>query len=210
MIGSEKIAIEDQSIGVKYDEKTKKLLLQIGKKGAENAAQALSEMVSKEIGIEVPSLHFISPIDIPKILKSHGLQTVVIIEQLSHNLECDLILVFTLEEAKKLVDLILETVAMEGIEDYMVLEELGNILLGNFINALSDLTNTILKPSPPAHIVDYFDAILDNYVTRLLFDDKNATLFDTHLTCAGTDIKGMILMFLDDDFQNKISDEFDK
>ncbi len=185
MIGKEEMDIGKGSFKEEDTEKAKKLLLQIGEKGAKNAAKALSDMISQEIAIEVPSLHFISPMDIPRILKSHGLQTVVIIEQLSQNLECDLILVFTLEEAKKLVDIVLKTLGLEDIDDIMVLEEMGNILIGNFITALSDHTNTILKPTPPTHLVDYFDAILDNYVTRLMFEEKNATLFDTHLTWAG-------------------------
>lgn len=186
------------------EEKTLSILREIGERGAVKAADALSELIFQDITIEVPAVHVVSPIEIPEILQSHGLSTVVIIEQLSRNLECDIILVFTLEEAEKLVKLLLDTVGMEDIGEYQVLEEIGNILIGNFINALSDHTQSILKPTPPTHMVDYFDAILDNYVTRLMFEDKNATLFDTRLKCSGTNVNGLILMFLDEDYQSKI------
>lgn len=180
------------------------ILREIGELGAKKAASALSGLILKEIKIEVPSLRIVSPMEIPEILQSHGLQTVVIIEQLSRNLECDIILVFKIEEARKLVDLLLETVELGDIGEYQVLEEIGNILIGNFINALSDHTRITLKPTPPTHMVDYFDAILDNYVTRLMFEDKDATLFNTKLNSSGVDINGLILMFLDEEFQESI------
>ena len=191
------------------EERTLSILREIGERGAVKAAEALSGLIFQEISIEVPAVHVVSPMEIPDILQSHGLSTVVIIEQLSTNLECDIILVFTIEEAEKLVKLLLDTVGIEDVGDYQVLEEIGNILIGNFINALSDHTKSILKPTPPTHMVDYFDAILDNYVTRLLFEDKDATLFDTRLQCSGTDVNGLILMFLDEEYQSKIIDMYD-
>lgn len=185
-------------------EKTKTFLRELGSIGASKAANALSDMIMQDISIEVPGIHMVSPIEIPEVLQFHDLQTVVIIEQLSQNLECDLILVFTIDEAKKLVRLLMETVGMEGIDEFEVLDEIGNILLGNFINAFSDFTEITLKPTPPTHLVDYFEAILNNYVTKLMYQEKQATLFDTSLKCGETDIKGLILMFLSDEFQNSI------
>ncbi len=208
MIESEKVEIRHEMIAGE-DERTLSILREIGERGAIKAADALSGLIFQEISIEVPAVHVVSPMEIPDILQSHGLSTVVIIEQLSSNLECDIILVFTVEEAEKLVKLLLDTVGMEDIGEYQVLEEIGNILIGNFINALSDHTKSILKPTPPTHMVDYFDAILDNYVTRLLFEDKNATLFDTRLKCSGTDVNGLILMFLDEEYQSKIIDMYE-
>lgn len=203
MINSENIEIEQEMI-LGNEERTLRILREIGERGALKAAEALSGLIYQDITIEVPAVNIVSPMEVPDILQSHGLSTVVIIEQLSRNLECDIILVFTIEEAEKLVKLLLNSVGIEDVGDYQVLEEIGNILIGNFINALSDHTKSILKPTPPTHMVDYFDAILDNYVTRLLFDDKNATLFDTRLKCSGTNINGLILMFLDEEYQSKI------
>lgn len=210
MIEYESQSLEQNEILRQKKNRTESILREVGELGAKNAASALSGLIQKEITIEVPSLNIVSPIEVPEILQSHGLQTVVIIEQLSRNLECDVILVFKIEEARKLVDILLETMDLGGIEEYQVLLEIGNILIGNFINALSDHTRIPLKPTPPTHMIDYFDAILDNYVTRLMFEEKNATLFDTRLLCSGVDIDGLLLMFLDDEFQESIVTEYNQ
>jgi len=186
------------------DEKIKNILVKLGQDGAKEAANALSEMIFQEISIEIPRVHIVSPIEVPNVLDFHDFQTVIIIEQLSRNVDCDIILVFTIDEAKKLAKILLESVGVEEVGDFEVLEEIGNILIGNFINTFSNFTGATLKPNPPRHIVDYFEAILDTYVTKLIYQDRRATLFDTKLTCSGTDINGMILMFLSEEFQEKI------
>jgi len=180
------------------------LLLNLGRRGADDAAKALSEMIFKNISIDVSRVHMVSPIEMPHLLESHELQTVVIIEQLSQDLDCDLLLIFSIEESENLVKLFLEAMGIEGITQEEVMQEIGNILLGNFLNAFSNQLQLLLKPTPPRHYVDYFNAIIESYVTRLLYEEKNATLFDTSLRCAGVNIKGLILMFIGEDFKDKI------
>jgi chemotaxis protein CheC len=185
-------------------EKISKLLGELGSIGSVNAANALSEMILQDITIEVPGVYMVDPIEVPEILQIHGLQTVVSIEQMSRDMEIDVILVFTVEEATKLAKLLMDAVGMDGIDEMDVLDEIGNIMLGNFINAFSDYTDVTLKPTPPTHLVDYFDAIISNCVTNLMYQDIQATLFDTKLKCGGTDIEGLILMFLNEEFQETI------
>ena len=185
-------------------DKIRKVLGDLGSTGATNAASALSDMIFQDITIDVQGVYMVDPIEVPGILQMHGLETVVSIEQKSRDMECDLILVFTTEEATKLAHLVMETTGMEDIDEMDVLDEIGNIMLGNFINVFSDYTDVTLKPTPPSHLVDYFDAIINNCVTNLMYQDIQATLFDTSVKCGGTDIEGLILLFLNEEFQETI------
>ncbi len=190
------------------DQKKIRIILEdLGRIGATNAANALSDMIFQDITIEVQGVYMVDPIEVPEILQIHGLQTVVSIEQKSRNMECDLIIVFTTEEATKLAKLVMDAVGMDSIDEMDVLDEIGNIMLGNFINTFSDYSDVTLKPTPPTHLVDYFDAIINNCVTNLMYQDIQATLFDTSVKCGGTDIEGLILLFLNEEFQEIILDK---
>jgi chemotaxis protein CheY-P-specific phosphatase CheC len=185
-------------------ERISTILSDLGGKGAKSAAKALSDLILQEITMDVPRVLMVDPIEIPEILPFQGQQTVFIIEQMSREHDSDIVLVFTVDEAKKLVNIVMENLGLDEIDVLDVLDEIGNILLGNFVNPFSDHIDEAIKPSTPAHIVDFFDAIINNYVTKLMYQDIQATLFDTSLKCGETDIKGSILMFLDEELQDEI------
>jgi len=181
------------------------ILNEIGSMGAGNAATALSDLIERKISINVPQIHVVSPVRIPDILKFYDLETVVVIEQLSANLDCDILLVFPVGEARKLVRILTEDMMVEeGPDDYSVIDEVGNIIIGNFLNAISDFTGIPLLPAPPIHIVDLFDAILDVFLARISMEDREAILFDARMKCEDEDIYGAMLMFISKSLQERL------
>ena len=192
---------EDESVPVSGLD----ILNEIGSMGAGNAATALSDMIERKISINVPKIHVVSPVRIPDILKFYDLETVVVIEQLSVNLDCDLLLVFPVEEARKLVRILTEDmIGDEGSDEYSVIDEVGNIIIGNFLNAISDFTGIPLLPAPPVHIVDLFDAILDVFLARISMEERDAILFDARMRCEDDDIYGAMLMFISKSLQERL------
>jgi chemotaxis protein CheC len=185
-------------------EKICTILGELGGKGSLRAADALSGLMLQDITMDVPRVFMVDPMEIPEVLEFQGLQTVFIIQQISRGMDSDLILFFTLEEAEKLAKVLMDVMGIEDIDKLDVLDEVGNILLGNFVNPFSDYTGLTLKPTPPSHIVDYFDSVIFNYATKMMYQDVQATLFDASLRCGDTDIKGSILMFLDEELQSVI------
>lgn len=181
------------------------ILNELGSIGAGNAATALSKLIHRKISINVPNIHIVSPIKIPDILKFYDMHTVVVIEQLTANMECDLLLVFPVEEVKKLAVFLAQGL-MDGelTESITFIEELGNIIIGNFLNAISDFTGIILQPAPPTHVVDLFDAILDMFLANISLQERDAILFDARMRCDEEDIHGAILMFISRELQEKL------
>jgi len=181
------------------------ILYELGSIGAGNAATALSELIHRKISINVPNIHIVSPLKIPDILKFYDMHTVVVIAQLTSNMECDMLLVFPVEEAKKLVDFMAQGL-MDGelTENITLIEELGNIIIGNFLNAISDFTGIMLQPTPPTHVVDLFDAILDMFLANISLQERDALLFDARMRCDEEDIHGAILMFISRELQEKL------
>jgi chemotaxis protein CheC len=178
------------------------LLTELGNLGAGNAATALSMMIDRKITITVPATHVVAPVEIPNIIKFYDMHTVAVIMQLANDLDCDILLVFPVEEAHKMVRIM--TDCPDDEEDLAPIEELGNIIIGNFLNAISDFTGMTLMPAPPMHIEDLFDAILDIFLAEVSMQGRKAILFETRMVCEDEDIQAAILMFLSDELQNEL------
>ncbi len=181
------------------------ILTELGSMGAGNAATALSKLIRKRVSIDVPSIHVVSPVKVPDILSFYDPHTVVVIEQMTENQGCDLLLVFPLEEARRLTGILAEDYLLdEESDDFTVMEELGNIIMGHFLNAISDFTGIKLQPAPPTHVVDFFDSILDGFLARISMEERNAILFNTRLRCEDEKINCAMLMFIGRELQDKM------
>ena len=77
------------------------ILLELGNIGAGRATTALSEIINERILVEVPRLHISPPHLVPKIFGRHDQLTAVIYMQLRGEADCDILLIFEVEEAKK-------------------------------------------------------------------------------------------------------------
>lgn len=188
-----------------YDVSGSEILNELASMGAGNAATALSNMIQKKISIEVPSINIVSPVKVPEILRFHDLQTVVVIEQLTENKGCNLLLVFPINEARRLGGILAEEYILdEESDEFTFMEELGNIMMGHFLNAISDFTGIRLQPVPPTHVVDFFDSILDVFLARISMEERSAILFNTQLRCEEEEVNCTIIMFVGRELQEKM------
>jgi len=81
------------------------------------------------------------------------------------------------------------------------IEEMGNIVLGAFLSAISDFTGIKLLPTPPKHAIDIFDAILDSFLARLCLLRKDALLFKTCFKCGQEVAHGTLVVFMSEKLQ---------
>jgi chemotaxis protein CheC len=190
---------------VEYNVSGSEILNELASMGAGNAATALSAMIQKKISIDVPSINIVSPVKVPDILQLYDLQTVVVIEQLTENKGCNLLLVFPLNEARRLGGILAEEYNLdEDSDEFTFMEELGNIMMGHFLNAISDFTGIRLQPVPPTHVVDFFDSILDVFLARISMEERSAILFNTQLRCDEEKVNCTIIMFVGRELQEKM------
>ena len=181
---------------------------EIGSIGAGNAATALSELTQQKILITFPGIYIVSPEKVPKLLGFHDMPVVVIYKRLQENDDCDILLVFEKEEANKIVSAVAKnTFGIEDIDEEMkksVIEEVGNIVIGAFLSAISNFTDMRLLPEPPINVNDIFDAILEVFLTKLCIQNRKAIVFKTCFKKEEGEIYGAIILFLSDKLQEDL------
>jgi chemotaxis protein CheC len=171
------------------------ILLEIGSMGAGHATIALSTMLHEQVNVEVPRLHTKPPHQVPGIYEKHDTVVAAIFMQLRGKAECDLMLIFEAEEAKKIGAIMAaDTEGTEEIENSAI-EELGSIMICSFLNAMANFTHTELLPTPPQLIFDAFDAVIDGLLLKQALCSDIAAIFDARFKRSTSSAEGYLIMF---------------
>ena len=189
------------------------ILLELGSIGAGNAATSLSEIFQEPILIEVPKIHTLPPHLVPKFYQKHDTPITAVYMQLRGEADCDMLLLFEVEEAKKIAAMMTMSPSPEDIDTEMeasAIEELGNIVIGSFLTALSNFTGVNLLPHPPQRATDSFDAILDGFLIKQLLASDIAIIFDTYFKRSNGNISGILMMFPSRQLQDVLIDRAKK
>ena len=186
------------------------IFLELGSIGAGNAATSLSEIFQEQILIEVPKIHTLPPHKVPKFYNKHDVLTTAIYMQLRGEGSCDILLLFEMEEARKIAAMMAMATSPEDVDpetEASAIEELGNIVIGSFLTALSDFTGANLVPHPPQRATDTFDAILDSFLIKQTLASDIAIIFDTHFKRADGNITGSLIMFPSRQLQTMLTEK---
>ena len=189
------------------------IFLELGSIGAGNAATALSEIFQEQILLEVPRIRTLPPHLVPKFYQKHDTPTTAVYMQLRGEADCDILLLFEMEEAKKIAAMMTMVSSPEEVDPEMeasAIEELGNIVIGSFLTALSDFTGVNLVPNPPQRVVDSFDAILDSFLIKQLLASDMSIIFDTYFKRADGNISGILMMFPSRHLQGMLTEKAKK
>lgn len=163
------------------------LLKEIGNLGAGHAATALSQLIGQPIGMQVPSVkvgtfsEWLSREESEKAVASTYFQ-------MSGGLHGHLFLLFPLEETYQLLKAVIrsEDVNMDRLEETSmessVFGEVGNILTGSYLTALSDFAHLTIHTSPPRICVDMAGAILGEGLLDLSLYGDEVLVIDAVLT----------------------------
>jgi chemotaxis protein CheC len=117
--------------------------------------------------------------------------------QLRGEADCDILLVLEVEEAKKIASMM----AMMSPEDLDIetensaLEELGNIMIGGFLSAISDFTGVKMVPHPPILVRGLFDAVLDSFLVKQALLTEAALVFDACFRRSSSEVGGGLVVF---------------
>lgn len=174
------------------------ILAELASIGAGHAATSLSEILRQEVKIGVPRIHNAPAHQLPKIFNLHEMPTTALYIRLAAGPECDILLMFEEEEARKVAAIMTMVPSVEELGPELeasAVEELANILVGSFLSAISDFINLQLMPAPPERIVDTFDAILDTVLIKSAMAQKETLIFDLSFRASGQASKCMLLLF---------------
>ncbi|MCU0622927.1 MAG: chemotaxis protein CheC [Gemmatimonadaceae bacterium] len=141
-------------------------LREVANIGAGHAATALSQMTGQTIMISVPRI-FIAPLeDVPPHVSGPEEPVAGVLMHMLGDLTGRTLLVFPSPIAIRLAELMLRrpkgSSAGLGELEQSAIKEAGNILSGQYMNALSDFMGMVLLPSPPSLAIDMSNALLES------------------------------------------------
>lgn len=170
------------------------VLREISNIGAGNATTALSKLLNNPVDMHVSR---VTPLHFNEILEYvGGADNVVaaVFLRIQGDISGSMFFVISTDVAKKLVENMLGAVEGGEISEmgYSVLQEIGNILSGSYLTALSDFTGLDIQPSVPSLAIDMAGALLGDGLMELGLSGDYAILID-----AAINIRDLLVM--DDD-----------
>jgi len=187
-------------------------LKEVGNIGIGHATTSLSRMVNKRVWISLPDLKLVPLIEVPRLVKNED-PVIGIVLQLKDDAKGYLLLLLSKDSAKMLVKLVLGSASETDTFDEMevsVLMELGNIMAGTYITALSDFLTISIAISTPSQIYDMSDAIINQVVLLMSDEVENVLFLKTEFMINTEKIDGKMLIFTDSVSLTKMLDSVNR
>ncbi|MBU9714530.1 chemotaxis protein CheC [Evansella tamaricis] len=163
------------------------ILKEIGNIGAGHAATSLSKLLNRTIDMEVPSVKIVHFNDISDFVGGQEETVAAIFLRIMGDAPGNMFFLVPIQEATKLIqqltgDLSITYTTLETNEmGVSALCEMGNILAGSYLTALSDFTKLNLQPTPPAMAIDMAMAVLSHGLLELSQAGDYAIVIDTKI-----------------------------
>lgn len=145
------------------------VLKEIGNIGAGNATTALAKLIDSKLDMRVPNVQMVGFQDLATVMGSEEDIMVAVLVTLSDDVEGMMMFLMNVKSAKYLISQMLKSMGMdmpidESTEfsemELSVVSEIGNIISGSYLAALSGLLQLVINISVPYVSVDMAGAIL--------------------------------------------------
>lgn len=148
---------------IQYD-----VLREIGNIGAGNATTALSQMLNQKMDMSVPKVALVPFNEISDVMGSEDQTVVGIMLGFEGDVEGMMMVLFDTKSAHHLVNTLMMRDKEDGVEegaefsdmDMSALNEIGNIVSGSYLTAISKLTNLKMISTVPEMTIDMIGALL--------------------------------------------------
>jgi chemotaxis protein CheC len=177
-------------------------LREVGNVGAGNAATALSQLINRKIDMTVPQVSILPLGEVPDVVGGPDVMVAGVYLRVYGPAPSSILFLLPRESAFALVDMLMgrERGMTEQLDsmDESALLEIGNILAGAYLNALSFFTKFTLLPSIPALAIDMAGAILSVILIQLGQMGDHALVIETQFTTDGDGaVKGHFFLIPD-------------
>ena len=140
------------------------VLKEIGNIGAGNARTALAQMLQSKVDMRVPQVKLLDFSEVGEIMGGEEQIMAGVLLGVEGDITGSMMFMVEESSARHLIQKITMGMLPEGAEfeemGLSAMKEMGNIITGAYLNALSTLTNLKIFPTPPALTVDMAGAIL--------------------------------------------------
>ena len=176
-------------------------LKEIGNVGAGNSATALSQLINRKIDMTVPQIAIMPLGDVPDVVGGPDAMVAGVFLRVYGPAPSSILFLLPRDSAFALVDMLMGreqgyTTSLNSMDE-SALMEIGNILAGAYLNALSYFTKLTLLPSIPALAMDMAGAILSVILIQLGEMGDHALVIETEFTTENDGVKGHFFLIPD-------------
>ena len=189
------------------NEKYFDVLKEIGNIGAGNATTAIANMLGLRIDMSVPEVAFLPVEELGSAIGAEDEIIVGIMLGVEADIDGSMMFLMDMPSAHHIVNKL-----MMRPDDYCepfdemdlsAIKEIGNIIAGSYLSALSGLTNLTIVPSVPFVAVDMAAAILSVPAVQFGIFGDNALMINTEFS-DDLGIKGHFILMPEEDSYAKI------
>ena len=166
------------------------VLRELGNIGAGNATTAISDMLGLRLNMEVPQVRLLDFRELGSAICAEDEEIAGIYLEVSSDIEGSMMFLLRLESAHYLVNKLMcrgdDCVEPFGEMELSALKEIGNIIAGSYLCALSGMTNLKITSSVPFLAIDMAAAMLSVPAIQFGQYGDNALLIETEF---GDDVK---------------------
>ena len=183
------------------------VLKEIGNIGAGNATTAIANMLGLRIDMNVPEVAFLPVEQLGSAIGSEDEIIVGILLGVEEDIDGSMMFLMDMASAHHIVNKLMmrDDSYSEPFDemDLSAIKEVGNIIAGSYLSALSGLTNLTIVPSVPFVAVDMAAAILSVPAVQFGIFGDNALMINTEFS-DDLGIKGHFILMPEEDSYAKI------
>lgn len=183
------------------------VLKEIGNIGAGNATTAIANMLGLRIDMDVPNVQLLEVSKLGSAICAEDETIVGIFLEVQNDIEGSMMFLLKMDSAHYLVNSLMmrDQSYQEPFDemDLSAMKEIGNIIAGSYLSALSTMTNLVIAPSVPYIAVDMAASILSVPAIQFGQYGDNALLIETQFE-ADMAINGYFILMPEQDSYDKI------
>lgn len=186
-------------------------LREMGNIGAAHASTALSTLINRDIVVEVSENFMCSTQELPEALDDPEQRVVGVFLEAHGPGRGGIMLMFSLDMATSLVDLMLSRPhAMRELDelDRDAISEVGNICASAYLNAVAKFCGATMVPSPPGVAVDMLHAILEYPAAMADAEADELMVIKTQFVFDGSVCSGFMLYLPDRETVRLLGEKF--
>ena len=167
---------------INFSKKHLDVLKEIGNIGAGNAATALSTLLNKKINMRIPSIKIVEFNELLDYVGGPEEEIVSVFLRIQGSLPGSMFVVLQPNQAQSLANQLIPDMEADIRDHELALSaiaEIGNILSGSYLSALSEFTDIHMFPSVPSLTVDMAGAILMQGLLEISKESDYVIVIDT-------------------------------
>lgn len=183
------------------DDRQVDALREVGNVGAGHAATALSQLVGRAVSLSVPKVEVVAFPKVSAILGGPESEVAALYMRVFGDTRGNMLIVFRPDDLSALAGFLLgrppaSLHSLSAMERSAILE-LGNILAGAYLNAISQLLQLSLIPSVPTLAIDMVGAVLQAPVIEISRVADSALVLQTEFEEAQRRFRGHVFLLPD-------------